>query len=127
MSKTQWLNSNWTNDGHGASRLCRVCCKKKKHFSHNCPYLTHVPHGATVGPGYDIVCKCCNQLNGHPGRYWEGRAVVTFCTCCMTMGQHPYEKCPYRPKDRAPFVPRTVVVWSALDTPPYESPVPDVY
>ncbi|KAM1044362.1 hypothetical protein EV2_036508 [Malus domestica] len=66
-------------------------------------------------------------LNGHPGRYWEGRAVVMFCACCMTMGQHPYEKCPYRPKDRAPFVPRTVVVWSTLDTTPYESSVPDVY
>ncbi|KAM1791604.1 hypothetical protein ACFX11_035748 [Malus domestica] len=106
------------------SRLCIVCCKKMKHFSHNCPIPEACPTWCHCWPWLsDIFCKCRNQLGGHTGQNF-----VTFCACCMTLGQHPYVKCPYRPKDRLPlFVPRTVVMRSAMDRPPYEYPVPDVY
>ncbi|CAN6686618.1 unnamed protein product [Malus baccata var. baccata] len=77
---------------------CGVCGKEKDHRLADCPYKKHIPNPleVTVLDGrYGIVCKCCGQPGGHPGRRgWTGRAILKFCSHCIVWGEHWTADCP---------------------------------
>ncbi|CAN6565611.1 unnamed protein product [Malus baccata var. baccata] len=77
---------------------CGVCGKEKDHTSAGCPYMIHIPNPlevTLVDGRYGIVCDCCAQPGGHPGRRgWTGRATLKLCTYCMVLGEHWTADCP---------------------------------
>ncbi|PQM38117.1 uncharacterized protein Pyn_16237 [Prunus yedoensis var. nudiflora] len=72
---------------------CLVCLKD--HPLNICPYLNYVPKGAELGPKAMLVCKCCNQEDGHPNHDdWVGVAAYITCFKCFADYDHRTKDCP---------------------------------
>ncbi|XP_021828675.1 uncharacterized protein LOC110769081 isoform X1 [Prunus avium] len=72
---------------------CLVCLKD--HPLNICPYLNYVPKGAELGPKAMLVCKCCNQEDGHGNRDdWVGVAAYITCFKCFANYDHRTKDCP---------------------------------
>ncbi|CAL2228060.1 unnamed protein product [Prunus armeniaca] len=74
---------------------CLVCLKD--HPRNICPYLNYVPKGAELGPKAMLVCKCCNQEDGHPNSNrddWVGVAAYIRCFKCGANYDHRTKDCP---------------------------------
>lgn len=77
---------------------CGICGKEKDHWLDDCPYKERIPNPleVTILDGrYGMVCKCCGQPGGHPGRRgWTGHATLKFCSHCLVWGEHWSADCP---------------------------------
>ncbi|KAK9945179.1 hypothetical protein M0R45_010707 [Rubus argutus] len=79
-------------------RPCDIC--SMDHVGSRCSYWDCVPQGATVGPGYQVLCRGCGGdfivakwvCNFCGGR--EGQVFHKFCSVCNICGQHNTDECP---------------------------------
>ncbi|KAK9943751.1 hypothetical protein M0R45_009349 [Rubus argutus] len=86
---------------------CRVCGDDDRHIF-GCPYEDYVPLGATVCPGYFVICRLCGRDLEQPvGACWMcgkrgGRAMAKACCNCHTSFDHMTGDCPLWKGDRNP-------------------------
>ena len=79
-------------------RPCDIC--SMDHPDSRCSYWDYVPQGATVGPGYEVMCGgCCSDFvvdkwvcSFCGGK--RGKVFFKHCSICNTNGQHSTDECP---------------------------------
>lgn len=75
-------------DLEGPLAKCGLCRQIVSHSAVSCPYLYYVPHNVSLPRGYERACKGCGKKDGHPGREWDGYAVLKYCLGCFEAGDH---------------------------------------
>ncbi|KAK9911384.1 hypothetical protein M0R45_035300 [Rubus argutus] len=75
-------------DLEGPLAKCGLCRQTVSHSAVSCPYLYYVPHNVSLPRGYERACKGCGKKDGHPGREWDGYAVLKYCFGCFEAGDH---------------------------------------
>lgn len=84
----------------GKYSTCRICFKEHGPL---CSYFDYVPPGATVGPGYSVIChRCCHYIsmpswicNNCGGKISAGKVIIMHCIICKSNYQHESADCPH--------------------------------